>query len=125
MPAELYARWVPLKQRYIGRDNDVEEWRPIFAAQELYEEAIRSVGFESFGVIWPTVEKLARKAKVTITEPEVTVKEVEEARMAELDPAALAVELREGDEKFGEGVLFAAEQVGESDGSFGCVHLNI
>ena len=81
VPADLYARWVPLKQRYIGRDNDVEEWRPIFAAQELYEEAIRSVGFESFGVIWPSVEKLARKAKVKITEPEVTVK-VEQPRAA-------------------------------------------
>jgi len=73
VPAELYARWVPLKQRYIGRDNDVEEWRPIFAAQELYEKALRSSGFASFGVIWPNVEKLARKAKVKITEPEVTV----------------------------------------------------
>jgi hypothetical protein len=73
VPAELYARWVPLKQRYIGRDNDVEEWRPIFAAQELYEKALRSSGFASFGVIWPNVEKLARKAKVRITEPEVTV----------------------------------------------------
>ena len=81
VPAELYARWVPLKQRYIGRDDDVEEWRPIFAAQELYEEAIRSAGFESFGVIWPSVEAFARKAKVKITEPEVTVK-VEKPRAA-------------------------------------------
>jgi len=81
VPAELYARWVPLKQRYIGLDDDVEKWRPIFAAQELYEKALRSSGFESFGVIWPSVEKLARKAKVKITEPEVTVK-VEKPRAA-------------------------------------------
>ena len=81
VPAELYARWLPLKQRYIGRDNDVEKWRPIFAAWELYEKALRSSGFESYGVIWPSVEKLARKAKVKITEPEVTVK-VEKPRAA-------------------------------------------
>jgi hypothetical protein len=81
VPAELYARWVPLKQRYIGRDDDVEDWRPIFAAQELYEKALRAAGFESFGVIWPTVEKLARKARVKITEPEVTVK-IEQPRAA-------------------------------------------
>lgn len=81
VPADLYARWVPLKQRYIGRDNDVEEWRPIFAALKLYQQALRSSGFESYGVIWPGVEKLARRAKVKITEPEVTVK-VEKPRAA-------------------------------------------
>lgn len=67
VPAELYARWVPLKQRYIGRDDDVEKWRPIFAAWELYEKALRSSGFEPYGVIWPSVKKLARRAKVKIT----------------------------------------------------------
>ena len=81
VPVELYARWVPLKQRYIGRDDDVEEWRPIFAAWELYEKALRSSGFEPYGVIWPSVKKLARKAKVKITEPEVTLK-VEKPRAA-------------------------------------------
>lgn len=74
LPADLYARWLPLKERYIGRDRDVEEWRPIFAAGALYDKAVRSVGFESFGVIWPTVEKLARKARVKVTEPDISVK---------------------------------------------------
>ncbi len=81
VPADLYARWVPLKERYIGRDDDVEDWRPIFAAGALYEKAVRSQGFESFGVIWPAVERLARKAKVKITEPDVAVK-VEKPRDA-------------------------------------------
>jgi hypothetical protein len=73
VPADLYARWLPLKERYIGRDDDVEEWRPIFAAGALYEKAVRAYGFESFGIIWPAVEKLARKARVKVTEPEVAV----------------------------------------------------
>ena len=34
VPPDLYARWLPLKARYLGNDDDVEEWRPIFAAQE-------------------------------------------------------------------------------------------
>jgi hypothetical protein len=74
LPAELYARWLSLKQRYIGKDADIETWRPIFAAQELYEKALRKSGLEPFGVVWPAVEKLARKAKVKIVEPEVTVR---------------------------------------------------
>ena len=81
VPVDLYARWVPLKQRYIGRDDDVEKWRPIFAAQELYEKALRKSGLEPYGVVWPAVEKLARKARVKITEPEVTIK-VEKPRAA-------------------------------------------
>jgi hypothetical protein len=44
VPAELYERWRPLKARYIGRDDDVEKWRPIFAAQELYLKALRQSG---------------------------------------------------------------------------------
>jgi hypothetical protein len=81
VPADLYARWLPLKQRYIGRDDDVEKWRPIFAAQELYEHAVRASGLEPYGVVWPQVEKLARKARVKITTPEVEVK-VEKPRAA-------------------------------------------
>jgi len=69
VPADLYARWLPLKERYIGRDSDVEGWRPIFAAQKLYESALRKSGLERSGVIWPAVEKLARKSKVPVTEP--------------------------------------------------------
>jgi hypothetical protein len=74
VPAELYARWLPLKERYIGRDRDVERWRPIFAARELYEKAVRRSGLEPYGVVWPAVEKLARKARVKITEPELELK---------------------------------------------------
>ena len=81
VPPDLYARWLPLKQRYIGRDDDVEKWRPIFAALELYEQALRKSGLEPYGVIWPQVEKLARKARVKVTTPEVDVK-VEKPRAA-------------------------------------------
>lgn len=81
VPPDLYARWRPLKERYIGRDDDVEEWRPIFAAQEVYMKALRKSGLEPYGVIGPAVEKLARKARVKVTEPEVTVK-IEKPRAA-------------------------------------------
>lgn len=73
VPAELYARWLPLKERYIGRDDDAERWRPIFAAGELFEKALRRSGLEVRGTVWPAVEKLARRAKVPVTRPEVKV----------------------------------------------------
>jgi len=74
VPPELYARWLPLKARYLGRDDDVEKWRPIFAAQELYSKALQKSGFAQYGVVWPAVEKLARRARVEITSPEVSFK---------------------------------------------------
>lgn len=81
VPADLYARWLPLKARYLGSDDRVEEWRPVFAAQELYRAALKENGLVPYDGVWPAVEKLARKARVPITEPEVELK-VERARAA-------------------------------------------
>ena len=44
LPADLYARWVALKPVYLGNDDSVEEWRPVFAAGHLYQAAIKRAG---------------------------------------------------------------------------------
>jgi len=81
VPADLYARWLPLKARYLGRNDGVEDWRPIFAAQELYRAALKKNDLVPYDGVWPAVEKLARKARVPITEPGIELK-VEKARTA-------------------------------------------
>jgi hypothetical protein len=81
VPADLYARWLPLKVRYLGKDDDVEEWRPIFAAQALYLAALKDMQLVPYEGVTREVEKLARKAKVRITEPQVELK-VAKARSA-------------------------------------------
>ena len=81
VPPDLYARWLPLKARYLGNDDDVEQWRPIFAAQELYRAALKKRDLVPYEGVWPRVEKLARKAKLRITEPGIELK-VEKARSA-------------------------------------------
>ena len=40
LPENLYARWILLKEKYIGKDNDIEKHRPIFAATELFKKSI-------------------------------------------------------------------------------------
>ena len=70
VPGELYARWLPLKQRYLGDDDDVERWRPIFAANELYKAALAQRGLVPYEGVWPKVEKLARKARVPVRDPQ-------------------------------------------------------
>jgi hypothetical protein len=81
VPADLYARWLPLKARYLGKNDGVEDWRPIFAAQELYRAALKKNDLVPYDGVWPAVEKLARKARVPITEPGIELK-VEKARTA-------------------------------------------
>lgn len=84
VPAEQYARWQVLKARYIGGDRGIEQWRPVFAALELYEEAIKKAGMSGRGVVGPRVTKLARQhgikttnpvVKITISEPRKVLKE--------------------------------------------------
>ncbi len=81
VPADLYARWVVLKARYIGRDNGIEKRRPIFASQELFVEAIKDSGMSLDDVVGKVVKKAARRNKVAIVEPRVELR-IESARAA-------------------------------------------
>jgi len=74
VPADLYARWLPLKERYLRGDDDPEKWRPIFAAQALYLAALKQKGLVPYEGVWPDVERLARKARVKAITPELEVK---------------------------------------------------
>jgi len=70
--AESYARWLVLKQRYLGRDGSVEKMRPIFAASELYQAAIKDAGLAG-GIVWPVVEHSIKANHIKLTEPKVKV----------------------------------------------------
>jgi len=61
LPAELYARWVPLKAYYLGRDGGIEKKRPMIAASELYQAAIKKNGLSRKPVVWPVVEAAAKR----------------------------------------------------------------
>jgi hypothetical protein len=69
VPPELYARWLVQKKNYLGRDNGVEEWRPIFAAAKLRKEAFDDLGLRDSGMVWDVVGKLAKKRKIPVTTP--------------------------------------------------------
>jgi hypothetical protein len=68
LPTSLYARWLPLKQQYIGNDSGIERWRPIFAALELYDKAIKRSGMNASGGVKNTVRDLAKKHNIKLTE---------------------------------------------------------
>lgn len=66
LPPELYARWTPLKQRYLGNDRGVEQRRPIVAAHELYEAALRSAGLSQDDPVDKAVRRLAKRHDVPL-----------------------------------------------------------
>jgi hypothetical protein len=67
LPAPMYARWLVLKQKYIGKDNGIERWRPIFAAQKLYHSAIKANDLSTSGGVQANIDALAKKYAVNET----------------------------------------------------------
>lgn len=78
---EDYARWLKLKQQYIGSDRSVEDWRPLFAAYELYEKAVKRSGLNTSGGVKDTVRDLAKQHNVKVTATRYQM-EIEEPRAA-------------------------------------------
>lgn len=94
VPAPLYARWLALKQRYIGRDGGVEKWRPVFAAMRLYERAIERSGLTSSKVVEPIIAKALKErglkstptyVRVNVDNPKQALREFRRAEISDLD----------------------------------------
>ncbi len=67
LPADLYARWSALKPVYLGNDMSVEQWRPFFAAGELYGAAIKRVGLTTGSGVGKRIGELAEKYDIKRT----------------------------------------------------------
>lgn len=74
LPPDVYARWLALKARYIGRNEGIEKWRPIFAAGELYEKAIAKSALTTQSDVLPVVKKIAKRHKVKLIQPTLQIK---------------------------------------------------
>ncbi|MFT3791040.1 MAG: TraB/GumN family protein [Rudaea sp.] len=84
LPPDLYARWLLLKQRWLGNDDGVERLRPILAANELYGKAIGKSGMTNKNALWPVIEKIAKRHRVPVREIDVPIP-VDNARQAIVD----------------------------------------
>lgn len=72
---QAYARWKVLKARYIGRNNGIESWRPLFAAQELYQEAMKDAGLDNRSAVNDVLAAAieAHHPAVTVVKETITV----------------------------------------------------
>lgn len=67
VPAEVYTRWSLLKTKYIGDDKGIEEERPMFAADRLFDRALYVNGMDKGYAIQESVGKLASNWKIKRT----------------------------------------------------------
>lgn len=85
LPADLYARWLPLRERYLGRGRGAERMRPLFAAEALWDEALDDNGLTSSGIVGTVVARAVTAHGLRQTHPK---------RMLEIkDPKALLAEI--------------------------------
>lgn len=103
---ELYERWLVLKEKYIGRNNSIESWRPIFAANELYEKAIDKTGLSHSTNIMDVLREVAKKNNVTkagpgtvttIEKPKQLVKKFKQTELDDINCFAKTIERLETD----------------------------
>src|SRR5262245_60388993 len=73
MPPELYARFDALRARYVRRDRDIDDLRPILAAARLYDAAVENLGLVPGRGVERDVERLARRAAVDTTDTRLRV----------------------------------------------------
>ncbi|KAF1721073.1 TraB/GumN family protein [Pseudoxanthomonas wuyuanensis] len=106
LPADLYARWSVLKARYLGHDAGVEKWRPMFAARELYEAALKKSGLSESGVVGPVVDKAVKRhgirtasptVKFKVEQPKATIKEFQRTSLDDLECFRATLERIEND----------------------------
>ena len=90
LPAEIYARWQALSKQYFRSTRSLEKRRPVFVAQELFEEAIGEAGLRADNGVSDRVLKVAKKAKVAVEAPKVVV-EVKDMKglLAEFEDTSL------------------------------------
>jgi hypothetical protein len=67
LPADIYARWKKLKNRYIGRKQGRNNWLPASAAVQLQIHAFQSAGLTYDDQVWNFINAMARKHRIKVS----------------------------------------------------------
>jgi hypothetical protein len=73
LPADLYARYSALRDRYARRERSHEDQRPIMAARRIYEDAVEAMGLVSVRELESGIERSARRGDVKTTDTRLPV----------------------------------------------------
>ncbi|MEJ7745982.1 MAG: TraB/GumN family protein [Luteimonas sp.] len=69
----LYARWQVAKARYMPRNSSVEKKRPLVAAQDLLDAAIKRVSLSGKDIVSPQMKRFAKESGIRNWRPVFTV----------------------------------------------------
>jgi hypothetical protein len=106
LPADVYAHWQPLRQKYFGDDGGVERERPSFVAAELSKRALKQAGLRDGGEIAKAIERMVDKHNVKVTdasvhiqikEPGKAVRDFKKSAMDDVPCLAKTIERLEGE----------------------------
>ncbi|MES2296893.1 MAG: TraB/GumN family protein [Pseudomonadota bacterium] len=106
MPPEVHARWLALKDKYIGEDDDIERERPVFAADDLFSKALRKSGLSKGYEVRQAIEAIVKKNKIKTTsstisvefdDPAKSLKEFKKSSMDDIDCFSKTIDRLETD----------------------------
>lgn len=66
LPEDTYGRWQQAKTRYVGRDEDAERLRPMYAAFQLYRSALEDHGLSNADVAGSVVRDAAKANRIPV-----------------------------------------------------------
>jgi hypothetical protein len=68
LPPDVYARWLPLKAKYLGDNDSIERERPIFAADTLFSAGLKQAGLTRGMVVSTKLDAIIKQHKIKVTE---------------------------------------------------------
>lgn len=106
VPADVYTRWSILKTKYIGGDKGIEEERPMFVADTLFEKALGANGMDKGYAVQGRIEELAKNWKIKRTSttlmlpmenPRTAVRDFKKAKLEDVECFTKTVDRLETD----------------------------
>jgi hypothetical protein len=106
LPADVYARWQVLKDKYIGENDGIERRRPIFVADTLLGAGLSKSGLTRNTGVDELIEKTAKNNKVKLTstsfridvdDPRGLMKEFKKSQVEDVACFTKTLERLEGD----------------------------
>jgi uncharacterized protein YbaP (TraB family) len=76
VPPHVYARWLVLKEKYIGQNDRIEAYRPYFAAEDLVEAGLKKAGLSTRNEVTEAITAIAKKNRLKLTSVAVEVDRV-------------------------------------------------
>ncbi|MET0268060.1 MAG: TraB/GumN family protein [Duganella sp.] len=67
VPERDYARWLLLKKKYLGDDDDIERERPFFAANTLFQKGMEQSGLTGGAEILKKIDELVKQRGIKKT----------------------------------------------------------